>query len=115
MRIINFSYKDKKTFAEIEWKSGKTSKVQFGIEGVTLWIGAPQKLKDQVKEILVSDETLNFLSTRWYEKNIGYDNRWLYKKLENNLYSLRTGFPVVDNRNISFRKSKLDDKLGRWF
>ena len=111
MNVIDFGYcfNKKKNFAVIEWGDHKTFKAYFDGKGVELSKSCSQEALDNVKDILINDNTYDEL-VKWSRIHNNWDEEWKFTKIKDTLYTLRTGWPVL---RIGNKKVTYTNKYGR--
>lgn len=78
MKIIRFGY-NKTVYAVMEWNSGKTSKIYFGVNGVLL-DGFDKSLKNKIR-LMILDEKKMFNSFLWKNDDLMESQRIYARKL----------------------------------
>lgn len=93
MKIINFEYKDHKTYAVLLSKKGTKFKVAFNMDGLEINLpgnkSCPENAKEFIKNFLISKEVLEF-SYKW-ENSLSDNQKWLGSKISKSLYELEKG------------------------
>lgn len=93
MQIINFEYKNNKTYAVLISKKGTKFKVAFSMNNLEIELpgnnNCPESVKEFIKNFLISKEVLEF-SYKW-EKTLSDKQKWLGYKISKALYELEKG------------------------
>lgn len=102
MEILNFEYRNKKTYAVLRTKKGTKLRVEFSKFGVELEYNCPIEIKKFIENFLKSKEVLEF-SYAWGKK-LTDNQKWIEEKISRSLYELDTGENYVPISN--FRKRR---------
>ncbi|MGL5716712.1 MAG: hypothetical protein ACRCX2_27100 [Paraclostridium sp.] len=99
MKILDFKYSDKSTFAILESSKGVKIKVKFSIDGIETEKDYPAAAINFIKEFLLSREVLDFYD-KW-QYSLSTKVKWIGDVVYKSLCELETGSKFY---NSNFRK-----------